>query len=139
MEDLDFGSFLRKHAVMPQSRRGNALRVGYHEPCHLRIGQGITKAPRQILEALEGVALVEAFGSNQCCGHGGGFNLAHFDLSMQILDKRIGDLRKTSLEAIVTGCTGCLLQFTEGVSRANTLGRIEVCHPLVLVEKYLAS
>jgi glycolate oxidase iron-sulfur subunit len=55
---------------------------------------------------------------------------------MKILDRRIEDFRKAKPEAIVTGCTGCLLQFAEGISRSALAGRIEVCHPLVLAEKY---
>jgi Fe-S oxidoreductase len=54
---------------------------------------------------------------------------------MEILDLRMKDFKKVKPEAIVTGCTGCLLQFSEGISRGNLAGKIEVCHPLVLVEK----
>jgi Fe-S oxidoreductase len=57
---------------------------------------------------------------------------------MKILDRRMDDFEKATPEAIVTGCTGCLLQFTEGISRSGLAGKIEVCHPLVLVEKVIA-
>jgi glycolate oxidase iron-sulfur subunit len=114
------------------------LRVAYHDPCHLRLGQEITDAPRRLLEALPGVQLAETPHPGQCCGHGGEFNLSHFSLSMKILDRRMEDFRKVEPEAIVTGCTGCLLQFAEGISRNALTGRIEVCHPLVLVEKAIA-
>ncbi|MCK4485986.1 MAG: (Fe-S)-binding protein [Desulfobacterales bacterium] len=114
------------------------LRVAYHDPCHLRIGQGITRAPRRLLEAVPGVQLVEAPHPGQCCGHGGDFNLSYFPLSMKILDRRMEDFEKVKPDTIVTGCTGCLLQFAEGISRRGLSGKIEVCHPLVLVEKAIA-
>lgn len=114
------------------------LRVAYHDPCHLRIGQGITQAPRRLLTAVPGVQLVEAPHPGQCCGHGGDFNLFHFSLSMKILDRRMQDLEKVKPDRIVTGCTGCLLQFAEGIGRRGLAGRIKVCHPLVLVERAIA-
>lgn len=114
------------------------LRVAYHDPCHLRIGQEITQAPRKLLQAVPGLQLVEASHPGQCCGHGGDFNLSHFPLSMKILERRMEDFEKAQPDKIVTGCTGCLLQFAEGVSRHGLAGRIEVCHPLVLVEKVIA-
>lgn len=114
------------------------LRAAYHDPCHLRIGQGITQSPRRLLEATPGVQLVETSHPDRCCGHGGDFNLSHFSLSMKILDRRMEDFEKVKPDAIVTGCTGCLLQFSEGISRLGLAGRIKVCHPLVLVEKAIA-
>ncbi len=127
------------HAVEPAEpvKDARPLRVAYHDPCHLRLGQD-TDAPRRLLEALPGVQLAEPPHPGRCCGHGGAFNLSHFSLSMKILDRRMEDFRKVKPEAIVTGCTGCLLQFAEGTSRNALMGRIEVCHPLVLVEKTIA-
>jgi glycolate oxidase iron-sulfur subunit len=115
------------------------LRVAYHDPCHLRIAQGITEAPRKLLEALPGVKLVEAPHPELCCGHGGDFNLSHFSLSMEILKRRVADLEKVQPDKIVTGCTGCLLQLGEGVSRSGLAGTVEVCHPLALAERVIES
>jgi len=137
MEDLGLGLFLEKHAGVGRFRENELFRVAYHEPCHLRIGQGGVEGPRQMLQALAGVELVEGGGSDQCCGHGGGFNLTHYDLSMQILERRIRGFRDAWPHAIVTGCTGCLLQFQEGVARRGLADRVEVCHPLVLVDRWL--
>ncbi len=117
------------------SRGIPSRRVAYHDPCHLRIGQGVTEAPRRLLRALPGVELVEASHPGQCCGHGGDFNLTHFDLSMRILDRRMDDFQRVKPDAIVTGCTACLLQLTEGISRNELVGKVQVCHPLVLVDQ----
>lgn len=126
-----------QRAESPKETR--PLRVAYHDPCHLRIGQGITEAPGRLLEAVPGVQLVEAPHPDRCCGHGGDFNISHFPLSMKILDRRMDDFEKVKPDRIVTGCTGCLLQFAEGISRRGLTGKIEACHPLALVEKAIAS
>jgi len=135
---LGFEEFLENLQSAEPQKDKRPVRVAYHDPCHLRVGQGITQAPRRLLEALPGVQLAEASHPGQCCGHGGEFNLSHFALSMKILDRRTEDFRKVNPETIVTGCTGCLLQFTEGISRNGMAGRVEVCHPLVLVERAIA-
>jgi glycolate oxidase iron-sulfur subunit len=60
------------------------------------------------------------------------------DLSLQILNRRMEDFQRVRPHAIVTGCTGCLLQFAEGVTLKGLTGRVQVCHPLVLVERAMA-
>jgi glycolate oxidase iron-sulfur subunit len=143
---MDAMAFLVEHLgfetcveTLRPAKGGSPLRVAYHDPCHLRIGQGVTEAPRRLLKALPGVELLETLHPGQCCGHGGDFNLAHFVLSMQILDRRMADFDQVHPDTIVTGCTGCLLQLAEGVSRSGLAGEIEVCHPLVLAERVIAS
>jgi glycolate oxidase iron-sulfur subunit len=138
VDHLGFEAYLKALNPAGSPKGARALRVVYHDPCHLRIGQGINRAPRRLLETLPGVQLVEAPHPGRCCGHGGDFNLSHFPLSMKILDRRMEDFEKVKPETIVTGCTGCLLQFAEGISRRGLAGRIEVCHPLVLIEKAIA-
>ncbi len=139
MNHLGFEAYLKALEPAWSRKETRRLQVAYHDPCHLRIGQGITQAPRKLLQAVPGVQLVEASHPGQCCGHGGDFNLSHFPLSMKILDRRMEDFEKVKPDMIVTGCTGCLLQFAEGINRRGLAGRIEVCHPLVLVEKAIAS
>jgi glycolate oxidase iron-sulfur subunit len=136
---LGFEAYLKALEPALSRKEARRLQVAYHDPCHLRIGQGITQAPRKLLQAVPGVQLVEASHPGQCCGHGGDFNLSHFSLSMKILDRRMEDFEKVKPDMIVTGCTGCLLQFAEGINRRGLAGTIEVCHPLVLVEKAIAS
>jgi glycolate oxidase iron-sulfur subunit len=135
-DHLGFETYLKDVQSSRTPKDTRPLRVAYHDPCHLRLGQGMTDAPRRILDALPGVQLAETPHPGQCCGHGGEFNLSHFSLSMKILDRRMEDFRKAKPETIVTGCTGCLLQFAEGISRIGLARKIEVCHPLVLAEKY---
>jgi len=117
----------------------STLKVAYHDPCHLRIGQGITEAPRKLIDALPGVKLLETPHPGKCCGHGGDFNLSHFSLSMEILKRRVTDLEKVQPDKVVTGCTGCLLQLAEGVNRSGLRRGVEVCHPLVLAERVIES
>ena len=51
----------------------------------------------------------------------------------------MNDAKMGKPHTIVTDCTGCLLQFAEGISRGGLGGRNEVCHPLELPEKAIAA
>jgi len=139
IDHLGFETYLETVQEAELSAGKKPLRVAYHDPCHLRIGQGIIEAPRKLLKALPGIELLETAHPGQCCGHGGDFNLSHFSLSMEILKRRVADLDKVQPDTIVTGCTGCLLQLMEGVSRSGLSGRVEVCHPLILARKIIES
>jgi len=139
VEELGLDAHLKAQASAGETPGRPPYRVAYHDPCHLRIGQGVTAAPRRLIEALPGVDLVEAPHPGQCCGHGGDFNLSYFDLSVEIVDRRMEDFHRVEPHAIVTGCTGCLLQLAEGVSRKGLEGRVRVCHPLVLADEALET
>jgi glycolate oxidase iron-sulfur subunit len=139
VDHLGFDRYLKALQAKELPAEKGPVRVAYHDPCHLRIGQGITETPRKLLDALPGVELLETPHPGQCCGHGGDFNLSHFSLSMEILKRRVADLEKVQPDKIVTGCTGCLLQLAEGMSRSGLGGSVEVCHPLVLAEEVIES
>jgi glycolate oxidase iron-sulfur subunit len=135
MEELSLDAYLRERDPAKAGADGLLLRVAYHAPCHLRIAQGVSDAPRSLIKAVPGVQLADPPPKPMCCGHGGDFNLQQFELSMDILDRRMDDLLKVEPDAIVTGCTGCLLQLSEGVGRRGLSGKVSVFHPLVLVAK----
>jgi glycolate oxidase iron-sulfur subunit len=139
VEEGNLFSYLKVHSGDQPSEAQEKKRVSYHDPCHLRIAQGETVAPRTILSALPGVLFEEAPHEGRCCGHGGDFNLSHFDISMKILDRRMDDFKRVDPDVITTGCTGCLLQLQEGVGRLALGGKIRVCHPLVLVKEAMTK
>ncbi len=93
--------------------------VTWHDPCHLGRGCGIYDAPRRVLEAIEGVELVEmdrARESSACCGAGGGVWTAFPELAHEIGRKRAEMAAATGASAIVTSCPWCeqnLSQFAE--------------------------
>jgi glycolate oxidase iron-sulfur subunit len=94
-----------------------SLRVFFHDPCHLRRRQGVWREPRTLIEALPGVELVGRDLPPACCGHGGLFNLWHYDLSQAIFARRAETAAPLEPDVIVTSCSGCLLQFEDGRRR----------------------
>jgi glycolate oxidase iron-sulfur subunit len=90
-------------------------KVTYHDPCHLGRFQKVSDPPRQILKSIPGVQYVEMTESNLCCGAAGSYSLSHYDLSMKVLARKMGNLARTDADLIVTCCPGCSMQLAHGV------------------------
>ncbi|MFX1425175.1 MAG: (Fe-S)-binding protein [Promethearchaeota archaeon] len=94
------------------------LKVTYHDPCHLGRHMGMYKAPRDVLEKIPGIELVEMTRNRHnawCCGSGGGVRSAFKDLSSFAAKERIKEAMDTNAEAIVSSCPFCLNQFKSNV------------------------
>jgi glycolate oxidase iron-sulfur subunit len=99
-------------------------KVFYHDPCHLRYNPELRNAPRQLIQQLPGVELVEPERGPQCCGLGGIFNLAHPDLSSQIAGHLIDTIRTADPDLVVTTCSGCLIQLREKLAEAGSMAKV---------------
>lgn len=95
------------------------LRVTYHDPCHLRRKLGIFKEPRDLLKSTPGLEYVEMKDANRCCGQGGSFNVANYDLSLKILDRKTKAIEESEAEVVTTTCSGCMLQLMDGIHQAG--------------------
>ena len=63
-----------------------------------------------------------------CCGLGGTYGISHAEISEQILDKKISNIRNMNKvpSKLATGCPACIMQLTHGLYKNNL--RIEVDH-----------
>lgn len=65
----------RLETIRPRLNRSLKARVTYHDPCYLGRVNGIYEQPRQLLQAIPGITLVEMPHNRKtslCCGGGGG-------------------------------------------------------------------
>jgi glycolate oxidase iron-sulfur subunit len=115
---LDISEFLLKQKIeFKNSHPG--LKITFHDPCHLQRFQKIKDQPRQLLQKIPGINFVEMPEADWCCGGGAGLNLAHYNLSMKILERKMGNLQKSKAQVLITSCPGCYLQLRHGVKKKN--------------------
>lgn len=111
---VEFSSFFLElpvlHLASPQKQK-----IFYHDPCHLRFTPTGRETPRQLLGRVEQVEVVEAVNGPECCGQGGLFHLGYPDLSREIFHKCFSGALDRSPDLVVTTCSGCLLQWQQGV------------------------
>ena len=90
-------------------------KITYQDPCHLAHAQRITAQPRELLNAIPGVELVEMEQSAMCCGSAGIYSMIQPDLSEQILDRKLDNIIATGVEQVVTANPGCMAQIERGL------------------------
>ena len=91
--------------------------VTMHDPCHMARGIKVTAQPRDILKAIPGLKLVEMKNPDRCCGSGGSFSLAHYDVACKINDRKIADIASTKADVVATSCPSCRMHITDGLVR----------------------
>ena len=109
------------------------MTVTYHDPCHVVHGQKIWKEPRQLLAQIPGLTIVELKESDWCCGSAGIYNLTQPEMATRLLDRKVGNLRATAAEAVVTANPGCIIQISQGLKASGS--PMKVLHLVELLDQ----
>jgi heterodisulfide reductase subunit D len=87
------------------------MAVTYHDPCDLGRNGGIFEAPRQILNSIPGITLVELENNRAksiCCGGGGNVEMVAPHLSSAVAQKKLEEIQRTGVKAVATSCQQCV-------------------------------
>lgn len=109
------------------------VRVTYHDACHLAHGQRITAEPRQLLQAIPGLELVELPESDWCCGSAGLYGILQPEMSRRLLQRKVKHLLGTGADLVVACNPGCLLQIRQGLEEAGSA--MEPLHLVTLLDR----
>jgi len=112
------------------------LTVTYHDPCDLGRGSQEYDAPRQVIEAIPGVRLVEMAHTREnclCCGGGGNLEMIDSNLSGDIAKAKIDEVMETGAQAVITACQQCVRTMAT-YARRNKLS-LEVLDIVQLVKR----
>jgi glycolate oxidase iron-sulfur subunit len=128
----DAGEFLAALGLVGKLAPVN-LAVTYQDPCHLAHGQKIRSQPRQLLQAIPGLKLIEMEASDRCCGSAGIYNLTHAGMSQHLLKEKMQTVEATHAEAVIAPNPGCMLQLAYG---AKSYGpNLPVYHLMDLLDR----
>jgi glycolate oxidase iron-sulfur subunit len=109
-----------------------ALRVAYHDACHLAHAQGVRQPPRDLLKSIPGVELLPFAEQEICCGSAGIYNLVEPDAAQQLGDRKTGHIAAVQPDVVATANPGCMLQMAAGAARQGLTW--PVVHPIELVD-----
>ncbi len=115
---MDITQFLAEHCQPgpPLETPDNLESVTYHDPCHLKNSLGITAQPRTLLKACR-KQFIEMNQAGTCCGCGGSFNIAHYELSKQIGNEKADNIIASGAKTVATSCPACMMQMTDMLSK----------------------
>ena len=85
--------------------------VTYHDPCDLGRNSGIFDSPREVLKAIPGIQLIELPNNREmsvCCGGGGNVEMVNPELSGEIAQMKIEEIKSTGADMVVSSCQQCL-------------------------------
>jgi glycolate oxidase iron-sulfur subunit len=118
----------------PQAvRHPLALRVAYHDACHLAHAQRIREQPRELLRAIPGLELLEPAEWELCCGSAGIYNLTQPEAAAELGRRKAANLLATGAQAIAAANPGCALQ----IAAYLPAGRMPVHHPMTILDHSL--
>ena len=118
-------------------RQPLALRVAYHDSCHLQHAQGIRTQPRALLSQVPDLKILELPEAAVCCGSAGIYNLVQPEAAGDLGDRKARFISEAKPDLVVTGNPGCLLQLRSALARSGAT--IPVVHTVQLLEASVAG
>jgi Fe-S oxidoreductase len=91
-------------------------KITYHDPCYLGRHNDIYDEPRQVLEKIPGLKLIEMADARQdslCCGGGGGRIWMETPKGERFSDLRLAQAAEAGAEVLVTACPYCITMFED--------------------------
>ena len=89
----------------------------FDPPKEFRRGtNGVYQAPRELMEEIPGINLVEMERIKEyawCCGSGGGVKESNPEFAEWTAGERLAEAKATGAQALVTACPGCEKNFTD--------------------------
>ncbi len=101
----------------PTTDHPAAGRLAYHASCHLLRDMGVDRQPRELLQA---IAKDPIWLEPDCCGFGGVFAIDQPEISEAMLERRLGQIRVSGADEVVTGDIGCLMHIEGGLRRTGS-------------------
>jgi Fe-S oxidoreductase len=117
-------------------------RITFHDPCYLGRYNGLYDPPRELLEKIPGVELVEMERHKKtamCCGAGGGRMWLEENPQQRVNHLRADQALATSADTIAVSCPYCLIMLEDGVKARGEEERVRVRDVVELLDEALES
>ena len=81
--------------------QGKPIKVSWHTSCHAKREMGIENEPKQLLQQLKNVTLVELEREDECCGFGGKFAGKEPQILATMVKDKILDIKQTGAKCLI--------------------------------------
>jgi glycolate oxidase iron-sulfur subunit len=128
---MDISEFLDNLGLIEPKPLPQALRVAYHDACHLAHAQGVIGAPRRLFKAISNLTLLEIPEGEICCGSAGTYNIEQPETANALGDRKARNVLRTQPDVVATGNIGCLVQLKSSLKKMGQA--IPVMHTMELL------
>ncbi|MEO0927922.1 MAG: (Fe-S)-binding protein [Cyanobacteria bacterium J06643_13] len=108
------------------------INLVYQDACHLLHGQKISVQPRQLLQQIPGVKLVEPLDASLCCGSAGIYNMLQPETADELGKQKAQNLTNTGAKVIASPNPGCSLQIQKHLDLQGS--QVKLLHPVELLD-----
>lgn len=129
----DLMEFLAEHGIDPPKANPGDHRVAYHDACHALHAQGIKQQPRDLLDLVPGLTVVEIPDGDTCCGAAGLYNILQPEMSSELGERKAAAISSTGVTVIASANAGCSLQIAAHMKERGESPK--VLHPVELLDR----
>jgi len=123
-------------SLEPRAKRHPlAIKVAYHDACHLAHAQRIRAEPRALLSGIPDLELLEIPDAEQCCGSAGIYNLVEPESAAQIGDRKVDNLLTVPAQLLASANPGCTLQIAKILRQRDK--ELPAAHPIEILDASL--
>jgi len=122
-----FHDFFKDH--LSDFKKNIPLKITYHDPCYLGKHNQIYEDPRQLIQFIPGVSLIEMEKNRSdslCCGGGGGRMFTEVEEEERMANVRIRQALDTGAEILATACPYCYIMFRDAIKDVGAGEKIKV-------------
>jgi Fe-S oxidoreductase len=117
---------------------GTPMSLSFHDPCYLGRHNGVYDAPRELLNAIPGIAIKELPRTREngmCCGAGGGRMWLDETIGARVNQARFAEIEANGTDAVGVSCPFCMVML--GNAKAELAGKTEAFDVLELAAQAL--
>jgi Fe-S oxidoreductase len=124
-EVIHHSEFLRDmihEGTIKLDKQFKGKKITFHDPCYLGRANGEYKAPRTVIDALDGnmVEMKRNKSFALCCGAGGGQMFKEAEKGdKEVFLERIEDAIECKADIVATACPFCMVMMTDGIKYKN--------------------
>jgi L-lactate dehydrogenase complex protein LldE len=123
---FELTSFLVDVLASPPPAAAFAAAVAYHDSCSSLRELGVSRQPRRLLAAVDGLHLNEIADRESCCGFGGLFCVKYPEISEKMVEAKVQAVVASGADTLLGGDLGCLLNIAGRLTRDGH--RVHVRH-----------
>jgi glycolate oxidase iron-sulfur subunit len=128
----DVSVFLAELGLREIPQQAVPLRVAYHDACHLAHAQKVRAQPRQLLNSIENIEVVEIPNGEICCGSAGTYNIEQPQTAAQLGQEKSAAIASTNPDIVATGNIGCMTQIETHLRKQ--LPNVKVMHTMEVLD-----